>query len=397
MLYLDAAATTPVRREALEAAWPYLSGDFGNPSSTHELGRRAAVALTDARAEVARVLSCRASEVVFTSGGTEGDNLAIKGIALGAPRGRHIVTAATEHEAVLESVDHLRRVHGFDVSLVPLDEFGRVTVDALRSVLRPDTTLVSIAYANNEIGTVQPVAALASAAHDVGARFHSDAVQAAGRLSLNVRELGVDALSFSGHKVGAPKGSGALFLRGGMPVEPLLSGGGQERGRRSGTENVAFAVALASALGAAYASATAADGNAADGDACDGDTGATPHTGVPADQVRDGFASRVLTTVPGARFTGHPTERIPGHASFVIDGVNGETVLLELERRGVIASSGSACAAGRSDPSHVLTAIGLPDELATTAVRFSWTDASASDLERAAEALAESVAVVRSL
>ncbi|MGN6126149.1 MAG: cysteine desulfurase family protein [Humibacter sp.] len=386
MLYLDAAATTPVRREALEAAWPYLSGDFGNPSSTHELGRRAAVALKDARAEVARVLGARASEVVFTSGGTEGDNLAIKGIALGAPRGRHIVTAATEHEAVLESVDHLRRVHGFEVDLVPLDEYGRVTADALRSVLRADTTLVSIAYANNEIGTVQPIAALAEAAHDVGARFHTDAVQAAGRLSLNVHELGVDALSFSGHKVGAPKGSGALFLRGGMSIEPLLSGGGQERGRRSGTENVAFAVALATALGAAYAAAPA-----------EADAGDSRLQGRTADAVRDGFVSRVLTTVPGVRLTGHPTERIPGHASFVIDGVNGETVLLELERRGVLASSGSACAAGRSDPSHVLPAIGLPDELATTAIRFSWTDAPASDLDRAAEALAESVAVVRSL
>lgn len=379
VLYLDAAATTPVRREALEAAWPYLTGDFGNPSSTHEVGRRAAIALTDARARVAAHLGSRASEVVFTSGGTEGDNLAVKGIALGSPRGRHIVTVATEHEAVLESADYLHRLHDFEVDLAPLDQFGRLTPDALRSALRPDTTLVSVAYANNEIGTVQPIAALAAAAHEVGARFHTDAVQAAGRLPLDVRDLAVDALSFSGHKVGAPKGSGAVYLRGGLSVEPVLHGGGQERGRRSGTENVAFTVALATALDAAERERA---GHAATHDDA---------------ALRDAFISLVLTGVAGARLTGHPAERIPGHASFVIEGVNGETVLLELERRGVIASSGSACAAGRTDPSHVLTAIGMPDELATTAVRFSWTSLSQQEVASAAAALVESVAAVRAL
>lgn len=376
-LYLDAAATTPVRRAALEAAWPYLTGEFGNPSSTHEPGLHAAAALKDARTRVAAVLGCRASEVVFTAGGTEGDNLAIKGIALGDPRGRHIVTAASEHEAVLESVDYLRRVHGFEVEFASLDEHGVVTVDALRSVLRPDTTLVSLAYANNEIGTVQPVAELVEAAHGVGARFHTDAVQAAGRLPLDVRRLGVDALSFSGHKVGAPKGSGAVFLRGGMPTEAVLHGGGQERGRRSGTENVAFALALATALEAAEKERPDAQ----------------PAT---ADPVRDAFVTAVLARVPGSRLTGHPERRIAGHASFVIDGVNGETVLLELERRGVIVSSGSACAAGRAEPSHVLTALGLADDVASTAVRFSWAHDSAVDLDRAVVALAEAVAAVRS-
>lgn len=377
-LYLDAAATTPVRRAALEAAWPYLTGEFGNPSSTHEPGLRAAAALTDARTRVASVLGCRASEVVFTGGGTEGDNLAIKGIALGDPRGRHIVTAATEHEAVLESVDFLRRFHGFEVDFTPVDEHGLVTAEALLSVLRPDTTLVSLAYANNEIGTVQPIAELAQAAHGVGARFHTDAVQAAGRLPLEARRLGVDALSFSGHKVGAPKGSGALFLRGGMPVEPVLHGGGQERGRRSGTENVAFAVALATALEAAERERPHGEREPA-----------------TADSDRDAFISAVLARVPGSRLTGHPERRIPGHASFVIDGVNGETVLLELERRGVVASSGSACAAGRIEPSHVLTALGLPDDLAGTAVRFSWTHTARADLDRAVDALVEAVTAVR--
>ncbi|MHA7986101.1 cysteine desulfurase family protein [Rathayibacter sp. CAU 1779] len=384
VLYLDAAATTPVRRAALEAAWPYLTGEFGNPSSTHEPGLRAATALKDARARVASVLGCRASEVVFTAGGTEGDNLAIKGLALGDPRGRHLVTAATEHEAVLESVDHLRRIHGFDVDFVPLDEFGTATPDALASVLRPDTTLVSIAYANNEIGTVQPIAELASVAHAVGARFHTDAVQAAGRLDLDVRTLGVDALSFSGHKVGAPKGSGTAFVRGGIPLEPVLHGGGQERGRRSGTENVAFAVALAVALEAA-------------------DDERMRHRGAPADEAPDPLADTgtfidgVLRLLPEARLTGERVRRIPGHASFTIDGVNGETVLLELERRGVIASSGSACAAGRTEPSHVLRAIGLSDDAAATAVRFSWTTVSPADLAHAAEALRDAVAAARGL
>jgi cysteine desulfurase len=388
VLYLDAAATTPVRRAAVEAAWPFLTGDFGNPSSTHEVGLRAAEALKDARARVASVLGCRATEVVFTSGGTEGDNLAIKGIALGDPRGRHLVTAATEHEAVLESVAFLHRVHGFDVDLVPLDEHGLVTAEALASVLRPDTTLVSIALANNEIGTVQPIAELAAAAHAVQARFHTDAVQAAGRLDLGVRALGVDALSFSGHKVGAPKGVGAVFVRGGVPVEPVLHGGGQERGLRSGTENVAFAVALATAFQAAERERTARASQP------QGPAVAGPDN-VPGDPARDRFVADVLARVPGARLTGHPRRRIPGHASFVLDGANGETVLLELERRGVIVSSGSACAAGRTEPSHVLTALGLADDEASAAVRFSWTDVSPSDLEVAADALVDAVAAVR--
>jgi cysteine desulfurase len=382
MLYLDTAATTPVRREALEAAWPYLTGDFGNPSSTHELGLRASTALTDAHARLAAVLGVRPGEVIFTSGGTEGANLAVKGIALASPRGRHLVTAATEHEAVLESAYQLRRLHGFDLTFTELDEQGLVTPEALAAALRDDTTLVSIAYANNEIGTVQPIAELARIAHRVGARFHTDAVQAAGRLGLDVNTLGVDALSLSGHKVGAPKGSGAIAVRTGVALEPVISGGGQERGRRSGTENVAFAVALATALEAAERERTERVSSTPDGDA-------------GTDAARDEFIARVLAIVPGAALTGHPTRRIPGHASFVVDGVHGETVLLELERRAVIASSGSACAAGRTEPSHVLTAIGIPDDLASTSLRFTWGDLSVPDLLRAADLLAESVAVVR--
>ena len=252
MIFLDAAATTPVRREVLEAMWPYLTGEFGNPSSHHSLGDTAATALAGARAATAKALGCRPGEIVFTSGGTEADNLAIKGIALARraadPRLDRVAISAVEHPAVEESARYLERVHGFAVDVIPVDRFGQVTEEALAAVLGPGTALVSVMYANNEVGTVQPIARLAALARARGIPFHTDAVQAAGWLPLDTGALGVDALSISGHKLGAPKGSGALFVRGRIRVEPLVHGGGQERGRRSGTENVAGAVALATAL-----------------------------------------------------------------------------------------------------------------------------------------------------
>ncbi|MFF2052301.1 cysteine desulfurase family protein [Leifsonia sp. NPDC058194] len=377
-LYLDAAATSAVRREVLEAMWPYLTGDFGNPSSHHAVGESAARALADARAAVAAWLGCRASEVVFTSGGTEADNLAIKGIALASPRGRHIVTTPIEHEAVLESVDHLVRLHGFEATMVPVGRDGLVDRDAFAAALRPDTTLASVMLANNEVGTVQPIAELAALAHEHRIPFHTDAVQAAGWLPLDVRELGVDALSVSGHKIGAPKGIGALFVRGRVPLEPVLHGGGQERGRRSGTENVAGAVALATAA------RLAAAGQAVNASA--------------ASTARDAFVDAVLADAEGAQLTGHPVQRLPGTASFVFPGTNGEAVLLELERRGIVSSSGSACAAGSEDASHVLLALGYPEDLARTAVRFSWgPEVGAAELAAVAPAVGESVRAVRAL
>lgn len=347
MLYADTAATTPVRPEVLQAMWPYLSGQFGNPSSRHELGDAAARALADARDRVAAFAGCRPGELIFTSGGTEADNLAVKGIALANPRGRHIVTTAIEHEAVLESADHLRRLHGFEVAFVGLEADGTVTADALRAALRPDTTLVSIHHANNEIGTVQPIAELAAVAHEAGVPFHTDAVQSAPWLDIRLGALGVDAVSFSGHKLGAPKGVGALAVRAGVPLEPVLHGGGQERGRRSGTENVAFAVGLAAAVG-------------------------FRHDAVAVAASRDAVIDGVLEKVPGSLLTGSRASRLPGHASFCFPGTSGEAVLLDLERGGILSSSGSACAAGRDEPSHVLTALGIPPEVAQTAVRFTF-------------------------
>ncbi|WP_426003126.1 cysteine desulfurase family protein [Paenarthrobacter sp. NyZ202] len=382
MIFLDAAATTPVRREVLQAMWPYLSGEFGNPSSHHSLGEAAATALAGARSAVANVLNCRSGEVTFTSGGTEADNLAVKGIALARkaadPALNRVVISAVEHPAVEESARYLERVHGFAVDVVPVDGDGLVTPEALRAVLRPETALVSIMYANNEVGTVQPVAQLAAVAHELDVPFHTDAVQAAGWLPLDTKALGVDALSLSGHKLGAPKGSGVLFARGRLRLEPLVHGGGQERGKRSGTENVAGAVALSTALTLSHAEQSTAASQVAG--------------------MRDRFIEAILANVPGAVLTGHPVKRLPSVASFCFPGTSGESVLLELERLGVVCSSGSACAAGSDAPSPVLLALGLDPGTAQTAVRFSFTSAvTAADLEQTAVAVETAVGRVRNL
>lgn len=378
MIFLDAAATTPVRREVLEAMWPYLTGDFGNPSSHHSLGESAATALAGARTASARALNCRPAEITFTSGGTEADNLAVKGIALARQAADHalnrVVISAVEHPAVEESARYLERFHGFAVDIVPVDGFGQVTTAALAAALRPETALVSVMYANNEVGTVQQIRELAALSRERGIPFHTDAVQAAGWLPLDTKILGVDAMSISGHKLGAPKGNGALYVRSRTRIEPLLHGGGQERGRRSGTENVAGAVALATAL------ALVRPGR--------------EHVAA----LRDDFIREVLSGVPGAQLTGHPAERLPSVASFCFPGTSGESVLLELERQGVVCSSGSACAAGSDAASPVLLAMGVPADVARTAVRFSF-DASvtAAELHEAAAAVRNAVGSVLAL
>jgi cysteine desulfurase len=366
--YLDAAATTPVRRQVLEAMWPYLTTTYGNPSSHHEVGEAAARGLETARRDVAAVLGCRPAEITFTSGGTEGANTAIKGIALAQPRGRHVIVSAVEHPAVLESARWLGRL-GYEVTELGVDADGRVSPDALVAVLRPDTTLVSIQYANNEVGTIQPIAELTAltAAYDVP--FHTDAVQAAGWLDLDIGRLGVQALSLSGHKVGAPKGTGVLYVSRRTPVEPLIHGGGQQRGLRSGTEDVAGAVGMATALRLART--------------------ADPE---PVRTRRDAFIARVEQALPGVRLTGHRHDRLPGHASFVLPGLSGESVLLDLERHGVICSSGSACAAGSDEASHVLTAMGIPAETAQTALRFTFeAEVTDDELDRAGAELIAAV------
>jgi cysteine desulfurase len=379
MIYLDNAATTPVRTEALQAAWPFLTNEFGNPSSTHELGGRASTALDGARERVAHWFGARGSEIIFTSGGTESDNLGIIGLALANSRGKHVISARSEHEAVIAAVEFLERVHGFEVTWLELDELGSIRggVAGLRAALRSDTTLVTLMVGNNEIGTLHPIAELAAATHEVGALFHTDAVQAVGWVDLNVKNLGVDALSISGHKFGAPKGSGALYLKSRTKAEPIIHGGGQENELRSGTENVAWAVALATALEL------------------------LPEVEAEARRVaaiRDAFILQVMEAAPNALPTGHPTGRLASIASFCFVGVSGESILVKLEERGIICSSGSACAAGSDEPSHVLLAIGVEREVAQSAVRFSLAhDTTEEELESAVIAISESLASIQGL
>lgn len=369
MSYLDAAATSPVRRQVLEAIWPYLTTTYGNPASHHEIGGAAARGLDVARRAVAEVLGARPAEITFTSGGTEGANTAIKGIALADPRGRHVVVSAIEHPAVLESARWLGRM-GYEITELGVGTDGLVDPEDLAAAVRPDTTLVSIQYANNEIGTVQPISELTAITRAHRIPWHTDAVQAAGWLDLDVDALGVQALSIAGHKLGAPKGTGVLYVRRRTPIEPLIHGGGQQRGLRSGTEDVAGAVGLATALRLARTTEAEA-----------------------VRRRRDHFVARVESELSGARLTGHRTRRLPGHASFVVAGISGESVLLDLERHGIVCSSGSACAAGSDEPSPVLTAIGLSAELAQTALRFTFEgDTTDVELDRAVTVLTAAVA-----
>lgn len=383
MIYLDLAATTPVRREVIEAMWPYLTSEFGNPSSQHELGFGSAQALVDARRTVARLLGTRESRVVFTSGGTEADNLAVKGIGLANPRGRHVITSAIEHPAVIESCRYLQRFHGFRVTALGVDSQGLVDLAALADALTEDTTLVSVMYANNEVGTVQPIEQVVALAGSHGVPVHTDAVQAAASFALNLTELGVDALSISGHKLGAPKGVGVLATSMRVELEPTIHGGGQEGELRSGTENVAGAVALATALEYSRREHTA------------GTDGVDP-LAAWRERTMD-FIGRVLAAVPDAVLTGHPTNRLPGHASFCFPGTSGESVLLGLGESGIACSSGSACVAGKDDPSPVLLAMGFQPEVAQTAVRFTFGIATTvQELGQVADAVAATVSSLRS-
>ncbi|GAA3587650.1 cysteine desulfurase family protein [Klugiella xanthotipulae] len=370
MLFLDTAAGAPVHPEVLRALWPYLAEEQGNPSSVHTTGRRAREAVEWARATVAAALEARPADLVFTSGGTEANNLAIKGIALARPRGGHIITTAVEHPSVLESCRYLERFHGFRTTLVPVDAVGRVDPATVALALResPEATLVSVGLANNEVGTVQPVAAISALARAAGVPCHTDAVQAFGAIPVSVRELGVDALSLSGHKLGAPQGVGVLVVRRGLHSEPLIHGGGQEGGARSGTQNVAGIVGLGAAV-----------------------QRATPTLAERAALLaarRDAFIADVRQRLPDARLTGDPVNRLPGHTSWCFPGVSGESVLVGLDAAGIECSSGSACAAGRTDPSPVLRAMGVPAELASSAVRLTWNESvGEADLARVVEAL----------
>ncbi len=350
-IYLDHAATTPLDPRVVEAMLPYLRDHFGNPSSIYGLGRATRAAIDRAREEVAQALGARPTEIIFTSGGTESDNTAIRGVAMARRAdGNHIITAATEHHAVLHACAWLEPL-GFETTVLPVDRDGRVDPDEVERAIRPTTTLITLMYANNEIGTIQPLADIGRIARARGVTFHTDAVQAGGALPIDVDALGADLLSLSAHKFYGPKGVGVLYARRGTPLLPQQPGGGQERGRRSGTENTAGIVGLATALTLAVGSL--------ESDA--------RHYGRLRDRLYDGL----LAQVPDVTLNGHPTERLPNNLNVSFRGVEGESLLLNLDMHGIAASSGSACTAGSLDPSHVLTAIGLPRELAQGSLRLS--------------------------
>ena len=353
-LYLDHNATTPVAADVLEAMLPFLADNYGNPSSIHSFGQQARADLEQARAEVARLLNCRANEVVFTSGGTEADNLAVLG-GVRAARARnggrkHVVTSQIEHHAVLEACQALQK-EDVEVTYLRVGSDGVVDPDDVRRALRPETVLVTVMYANNEIGTIQPIAEIAALARAHGALMHTDAVQAAGKIPLDVKALGVDLLTISGHKMYGPKGVGALYARRPTRLEPLSYGGHHERDRRPGTENVAGIVGLGRAVELTRRSLAAESARLA--------------------ALRDRLERGILERVEEAAVNGDLTRRVPNTSSICFDYVEGEALVIALDLKGVACSTGAACSSGAIEPSHVLTAIGLRSEQARASLRFS--------------------------
>ncbi len=377
MIYLDHAATTPLDPEVLDFMMPFFGEVYGNPSSVYSMGRKARAALDDARDVVAGVLGCQSRELIFTSGGSESDNLAIRGVAArNRDRGKHIICSQVEHHAVLHTCQDLER-QGFAVTYLPVDEAGMVSSADLAGALREDTILVSVMIGNNEVGTVEPVIELAALTHTKStAYFHTDAIQAFGKVPIRVDDLGVDLLSISAHKIYGPKGVGCLYVRMGTRIEPMITGGGHERNRRAGTENVAGIAGLGKAVEIAARDFT-------------GDTSRIR-------DVRDRLTDGVLSGVPGARLTGHPTQRLPHHASFIIGDVAGDSLLMRLDREGVLASSGSACTSGSLEPSHVLLAMGISPKDALGSLRLTvgkrTTDA---DVDAAVEVIQDAVGALR--
>ncbi len=365
-IYLDHAATTPVHPEVLAAMTPYFSEEFGNPGGLHSLSQRAKEAVEAARRSVARTLGCSPGDIIFTSGGSESDNLAIRGVAfarVGAgvqllpqhartpQHARHIITSSIEHHAVGNTCEQLRDHFGFELTEVKVDQYGRVDPDDVRKAIQPNTVLISIMYANNEVGTIQPMEEIGQIAREHGIPFHSDAVQAASYLPVNVDTLNVDLLSLGAHKFYGPKGVGVLYVRKGTPLMPMQTGGGHENNRRAGTENVPYIVGMAKALELTQFNR---ERNVA-----------------IMDPLRERLIDGVTGTIECAYLTGHPAERLPHNSSFVIEGVEAGPVLLALDLAGIAASSGSACTSAAMEPSHVLKAMGVPRARAHGALRMT--------------------------
>lgn len=350
-IYTDNAATTKMSDTALAAMLPCLQDNYGNPSSLHTVGQRAAEALQGARETVARCLGCDPKEIIFTSGGSEADNQAIISAArLGALKGKkHIISTAFEHHAVLHTLKKLEK-EGFEVELLPVGTTGTITPEQVAAAIRPDTALVTIMYANNEIGSILPIAEIGAVCREKGVIFHTDAVQAAGHLHIDVKAQNIDMLSLSGHKFHGPKGSGVLYARKGIPLVNVIEGGAQERGKRAGTENLPAIVGMAAALQ----------------EACDH----IDENAAKVSALRDKLISG-LSKIPHSALNGDPVHRLPGNVNFCFEGIEGESLLLLLDAKGICASSGSACTSGSLDPSHVLLAIGRPHEVAHGSLRLS--------------------------
>ncbi|HNX63188.1 MAG TPA: cysteine desulfurase NifS [Candidatus Limiplasma sp.] len=352
IIYMDNAATTAVRKEVLDAMLPYFTEHYGNPSSIHSVGRDAKRAVEAARKQVAAALNAQPQEIYFTAGGSESDNWALRSATeMLAKKGKHIITSSIEHHAVLHTCEYLEKQHGYRITYLPVDEFGRVSPDDVRKAIAEDTVLISIMAANNEIGTLQPIAEIGKIAKEAGVLFHTDAVQAVGAIPLDVNALNVDLLSLSAHKFHGPKGVGALYVRKGVRMNNLIFGGAQERSLRAGTENLASIVGLGKAIEIAVAE--------------------LPEYAAKMTKLRDELIDGILAEIPDVRLNGHRTERLPGNVNVSVRYIEGESLLMRLDLLGIEGSSGSACTSGSLDPSHVLLAIGLPHEIAHGSLRLS--------------------------
>lgn len=377
-IYFDHAATTPVRREALEKMLPYFSEVFGNANSQHMFGRDAVKAVDEARDTVARIINAKPSEIYFTSGGTESDNWALRGTAHARrDKGRHLIVSSIEHPAMIATAKQLEK-DGFDVTYLPVDETGTVSPESVRNAIRDDTVFIGVMTANNEVGTIQPVKEIAAIAKEKKITMFTDAVQAAGVLKLDVKELGVDMMSFSGHKFYGPKGVGVLYVKSGVKIDPVMTGGHQERMKRGGTTNVPAIVGMAEAFrladeerekNAAYVTA-----------------------------LRDRFIAGVEARIPDVKLNGHRVNRLPANADFSFRYIEGESILFHLDLAGIAVSSGSACSSGSLEPSHVLLAMGVSEETAHGSIRFTFgTDNTAEEVDYAVDVLAETVKKLRAM
>ncbi len=377
-IYMDYAATTPMLPEVVEAMQPYFSQRFGNPSSVHSMGQDARDAVDQARSKVAALITCRPEDVIFTGGGTEADNHAIKGVCLAnRERGNHIITTSIEHHAVLNTCNYMKNL-GFDVTVVPVDKYGMVDPDRIKKSVTAKTLLVSVMHANNEVGAVQPIEEIGRITRQAGVYFHVDAVQAAGHLPIDVDRMGIDLLSASAHKLYGPKGVGMLYVREGTRIAPLLHGGEQENERRAGTENVPGIAGFGKAAEIALAGMGEEAGRLT--------------------KYRDRLIDSVMAKVADVYLNGHRTSRLPNNANFSFDFIEGESILMYLDAEGICASTGSACSSASSEPSHVLLALGIPVERARGSVRFTlgkWT--SAEDIDKVVEALPRIIEKLRAM